>query len=331
MQKRWRLFFYIILVLLSFNIHGTQEGIIQVPCGNNNIKLNYKISANYSHTNKFVILIDGSPLKKFFSENTNNYLYIYNELLKSGYKIFEIKYSYTNGFYDACLNQGINNINTHAATIYDHALALMNYDLDNKNNHISALGFSIGAVLIQGMAFSAGKEFHRVALTGVLLGDAQRGCEEGLNLLQQLSFVEENRENNFNDPAFHQGFSWASFMNLVQKVSISGQGCCIENSLSPFGCKEGSHNEYSAALNFEKQPFYHTSNIGLFEGAITYRPPSLFRTFSVANPGQAKYIVEQREEAGAPTQLFLYPECGHSIINCSQKSAYDIINFLKNS
>jgi hypothetical protein len=330
---------HIFCLLLVINLAGTvsaeinyQNGILLLNCGSNKIKLDYQVSFdNQKFDNNFALLIDGSPVRLYFSDNPRNYEKISQELWDLGYKLFEIKYNYNNGFYDACLNQGIDNITRHAADIYDHALRLTNYQPENSSHRMVGFGFSIGAVLLQRMAFTMGKKFDAVGLTGVLLGDAERGCKEGLRVqsyLAQSGMSYETREF-CGEPELEEGMSWASFMDLAQIITQSGQGCCIPNTQGFGACAPGVTSEYTKELNFERQPYFAASKLAIFEGSQTCVAPAFFEKFSAANPGQVNYIAQQRKLVNAPIETYFYPACAHSIINCSgQQGLQDIINFL---
>lgn len=321
----------------SHAVVNIMQGTMSVPCGTNPVSISYQVSVKNGseHTNKFAILIDGSPLTKFFSDNSNNYVKISQGLWQSGYKIFEFKYVEkgldVDGFYAACFRQGLPNIMNHAAAIYDNAVNILKYDSKNKNHRLVALGNSIGAVLLQNMAFSKNKHFDNIALIGVLLGDAERGCQQGLKYLETLEGARESGgvENVFRDRELLSGMSWASFMSLVQNISTSGEGCCLENSSGFGACKPSVKNEYTSELNFERQPYFAQSNLAMFEGQLTYPRHGTATKFLAANPAQVQYIAEHRLRAGALTQTFFYEHCDHSVINCAgSQGLHDILGFL---
>lgn len=311
------------------------HGVMNIGCGSNITQVEYRVSVEKAHssTKKFAMLIDGSPATKFFSDNNNNYLKITQALWQQGYKVFEIRYAErkigAEGFYAACLQQGLPSIINHAGEIYDNAIRILGYDAHDKNHKLVALGYSIGAVLLQNMAFSKNKKFDNIALTGVLLGDAEKGCREGIKYLAALLQARQVSTTNFftNNKLF-DGWNWASFMPLVQKISVSGEGCCLENSVGFGSCKPGIKNEYTSEYNFEKQPFYMNSNLAMFEGTQTY-PPDILAHFSSGNPAQVNYIARHRLQAGSLTHSYFYEHCDHSVINCSgEQGLKDFINFL---
>lgn len=340
-----RLLFVSLIVLslgnYAFALTQFEHGVLPIQCGNKSVNVEYRISfdAIKPVSNKFAILIDGSPTTKFFSDNGNDYYRITSKLRAAGYKIFELRYPKTSGepwlgaqgFYSACYHQGLDNIYKHSADLYDGAIQKLGYQPHNPSHEMVALGYSIGAVLVQAMAFTNNKKFDRIALTGVMVGDAVRGCQDGLKQLARLREVPMSIEpNDFcKDEAISGGTSWAAFMELAQLITKSGNGCCIEKPNEFGSCSAGTKNEYTNNYNFEEQPYFANSNLAMFEGDMNCLHPDLFNNIPASNMAQVNYIAAVRAKKNAKTKIFSYPGVGHTIINLAgERAVKDIIDFL---
>ena len=313
---------------LKIGIANTDIELGEIPleCGEIAINAVYKLSADQTKKmpNKWALLLNGSPGTQFFTDEGANFKAVADGLREKGYQIIEIAYphkaskddeSEARGFYSACYRQGLDNVQKHAADLYDAITHKINYDPQNPDHEFVAFGFSLGAIEIQSMAFGYGKKFDRIGLSGVLLGDAVQGCRVGLEYLEKESSLIDDEVDMCSEPRFTAGLGWHSFMDLAQFLTVSGNGCCIEGSSSYGGCREGEKSEFTTKLNFENQPFYTISTVSIFEGTKACSKLSLDE-FAGANPAQVKYIVEKRQAAGAPTKAFFYDNCSHSVLEC---------------
>lgn len=335
-------FLMLISSTLAFSAIKKEESSFEIPCGSNEAELEYQILHDTKfNTGKFALLINGSPLVDYFSEDGENYAILTKKLLDQGFKILEIKYTNASqrakngqraqGFYSACLHQGLENIIHHAGKVYDKSIELLAYDPKNPEHELVSVGYSLGAVLLQSMGHTLGKKIDRMALTGVLLGDAANGCALGLKQRHWIEKVNKGLATNrdyFENEELFTGISWASFMKLAQVITTSGEGCCIEGPSEYGQCKDGNRNEYTAQLNVENQKFFTASKVGIFEGKITKIHAFYDDVKSAANPGQVEYIERMRRLHGASTELHFYEECGHPVIGCDESSVDDIFKFL---
>lgn len=301
-----------------------ETGEFSLNCGYRQVNVEYRTSVDKRSlfTTNFAMLIDGSPLIKYFTDNTGNYQNIGKLLLKKGYKLLEIKYpdqtlpledfGEARGFYVACLNQGMDAISKHSADLYEAIIKVLNYD--QKNHRLVGLGFSIGAVILQSMAFTQGKKFDNLALTGILLGDVANGYILGHKQRKQISLVGKtlSLEEYYSQKELFDGTSWASFIHLADQVRK----------------KDSVDIEFNTDLNFENQRFYTASNLAMFEGNKTKINPYSFGQKEAANPAQVRYIADKRSIQRAPTQTFFYDNCYHSVINCGKNIVNDIVSFL---
>jgi hypothetical protein len=274
-----------------------KEGIEKIYCGNNSTDLHWQLTSPKEKTNRFAILLAGSPVMDYFSKQGPQSEKLSQKLVEQGFNVFEVKYP-DGGFYSVCGRQGLDNISAHCSNLYDVAVKHLNFDSNNPNHQLVGIGWSIGAIQLQAMSFMNNKRIDNIALTGVLLGDVERGCK---------SFIEGNED----------GYSWGPFHPLVSAVTINGNGCFPES-------------EFTSKFNFENQKFFRNGILGVFEGEAKMSP--IFNGVQVpGNIGQAKYIEEQRKKANAPIKLFSYPHCGHELMECTQgKVVDDILDFVAN-
>lgn len=279
--------------------HGTEQpvilplsGSVTLKCGVNSGKLDWRITRPVDlNSQKFAFALGGSPGTNYFSEDLGRpqYKILAQELVSRGYHIFEHKYA-PNGFYDLCRRQGFDNIKKHESEVYKVAIKNLGFDPKDVTQKLVGVGFSLGAIQLQSMAFMNGQRIDRIALTGVLLGDPVQGCESA-------------------KAGQSDGFTWIYFSELADVLTPSGAGCT------------GNVLEYGEDLKFENLPSFAQWNVGLFEGArITGWFPGNIR--------QAEYIKIQREKVLAPVQLFSYNDCGHEILTCDSQAVPDIINYL---
>lgn len=300
-------FFSLVCLILALPSHAfihEEKGSFKLNCGALSGRVNFRtaVDSRNSLENKFAILIEGSPLSEYFSNNFGNFEIIFWSLIANGYKVLELKYpneliqspksGYALGFYAACLHQGLEAVIRHEGELYDAIVKQLHYDSRNSRHELVGFGFSVGAMKLQSMAFTLGKPFNKIGIAGVLLGDVETGSKADLS--------------NFD------GMSWASFLNLAKHISSDGLGC--------------TGAEFTSKYNFENQPYFTASDLAMFEGMKT----SATGPFAAAaNPGQVRYIAQKRLEQGAPTQTFFYKNCDHEVIRCGgQTIATDIVHFL---
>jgi|GEM_PF-5253719 len=296
-------FVCLVLALQSHAFIREEKGFFKLNCGTLSGKVHFRTSVDTRKpfANKFAILIEGSPLSEYFSNNFGNFEVIFWSLIANGYKVLELKYpqgnikspnsGYAYGFYAACLHQGMEAVIQHEGHLYDAMVKRLKYDPRNSQHELVAFGFSIGASKLQSMAFTLGKPFDRIGIAGVLLGDVENGSKTDLTNLD--------------------GISWASFLQYARQISSDGLGC--------------AGSEFTAKYNFEKQKYFTTSSLAMFEGTKT----RIASFESTANPGQVRYIAQKRLEYGAPTETFFYENCDHDVIKCAgKKIAQDIVHFL---
>lgn len=326
---------------LKFNMNHVDIEIGEMPlkCGERMVNVVYKISADEVKKipNKSALLLYGSPGTQFFGDVGGNYKALADALRNYGYQIIEISYPHrgmqsdenlARGFYAACFRQGLDSVQKHSADLYDAIVQKINYEPLNPEHQLIGFGFSLGAIELQSMAFSWGKKFDRIGLTGVMLGNAVQGCRVGLEYLaKEKDFVARDIAM-CSEPQFAAGFGWHSFIEYAQYLTTSGNGCCLEGSSLYGGCAKGQKNEYTAKLNFESQPYYTASNLTIFEGTIACNNLPLY-SFAGANPAQVKYIAEKRQAAGAPTKTYFYNNCAHDVLGCANNNIVkDILNAL---
>lgn len=281
------------LMLLLSSCTSTKESNESLTCGSRTANIQYRVQTSHSKTKRFAILLGGSPATNYFSERGSESKRLLDELLARGFNTIEIKYVDEKGFYGHCSRQGINAVTEHCASLYDMAVKQLGFDINDNEQQLVAIGWSIGAVQLQAMAFTKGKRIDNIALLGVLMGDVEKGCK---------SYLDGETD----------GYSWGAFHQLAREVTINGNGCYAPS-------------EYDRSLNFENHPHYSKWKLGLFEGeslrAQYMYPPG--------NIDQAKYIKHQRDQANAQTQLFSYPNCGHEILQCTKgKVVDDILRFV---
>ena len=333
--------FKLLLVLILVNSNNSiaqiniESGVFTLKCGERFVSVDYRISSNnkQASANKFALLLNGSPGDEFFAEVGDNYELLQETLIWSGYKVIELRYTLTpgqsmyedaEGFYSACLHQGMNNVTKHSADLYDLVINKLGFDPDNPDHRLVGLGFSLGAVQLQSMAFTHGRKFNDIVLTGVLVGDVVKGCLMGLKYLERMAFWAHSEEDICSEAIFSEGYSWASFIDLAQQLTTTGQGCCSEEDSYFFTCPDGAKSEYTDDLNFENQPFFNTSNLTIFEGNIACRT-ELPNEFIAANPAQAKHIAEKRLAVGAPTKTYFFEKCSHEIVNCGGNEVLEMM------
>jgi len=335
MMKISRLFFLFLFMLIRSSISiaeiDIQNGVFLLNCGERLVNIDYRISADTTGLahNKSALLLNGSPGTEFFGDGGGNYQMLQEALIWSGYKVIEISYALrveesseessdvtAEGFYSACLHQGMDNVNKHSADLYDVVINKLGYDPNNPAHRLVGFGYSLGAVQIQSMAFTHGKKFNDIVLTGVLVGDVVNGCLLGLKYLEYLEMA-HGEDDLCSDPQFSEGLSWASFIDLAQQITVSGNGCCDR-------CSDDTKNEYTEKFNFEKQPFFNASNLFIFEGALACKK-GIDDEFLAANPAQAKYITDKREAVGAPTKTYYFDKCSHEIVNCAGNEGVELM------
>lgn len=270
----------------------SQEGKWNIKCGTQTTNLSYRVTPAHTlsiQKPKFAILLGGSPATTYFSDAKSEMNDLSHSLLELGYSVIEVKYPTStkscgsvvsvDGFYSACCGQGIQAVAEHSARIYDFALQALGISQNTESFELVGIGYSLGAVQLEFMAFQQGKYFDKVALTGILAGDSVQGCKTGHNLIPNFD-----------------GMAWTGFMNYFDAITTSTRGCSQ---------KWGAALEYTSDLNFENLPYFQATELGLFEGDL----PVLG-----GHPDQAKYISDHRKSA--PTQLSLFSNCGHDPWAC---------------
>lgn len=273
-----------------------KEGVEKVFCGKQSAEITWQVRHNKDkHTNLFAILLNGSPVTQYFSDQGYQSGQLTDKLIERGYKIFEIKYPSSGGFYTLCAHQGIEKIAQHCADVYEVAVKHLGFNRNDQNHILASVGWSIGAIQLQAMSFMMGKRIDKIALMGVLMGDVEQGCKSALARKED-------------------GYSWAIFHPLARIVTINGKGC-------------SSPSEFTSSLSFENQRYFDQWSLGLFEG----ESKKTTRRQIAGNIAQVKYIQQKRQEAGAPVELYSYPGCGHEIMECTKgKVVDDILTFFEN-
>lgn len=293
------------------------EGTEMVQCGTNFGMIEYRtavLEPFSKDTQLFGILSNGSPATDFFSDYPEQQRFAI-ELLKKGYKLIEYKYSLPpvyqqEGFYALCYQQGLQNVIRHTGQIYDFAVKTLGYQENHSDHKLIGVGWSLGALKLEAMAFVLGKKFHQLALTGVLWGDVEKGCTDGA------------LAGHGNDPSKFNGWGWGYFIEWADVITLPGKSC--EDAW-----KSGTPSEYNAQLNFNHLPFANRKdlNLGMFEGKKRYEPYN--KHFVGGNDQQVNFIEGYRKSVHAPVKKYLYDGCGHEVFQCSQgKMTKDMLNFL---
>lgn len=270
-----------------------KRGTANLRCGSKTRNVSWIVHNDNVKTNRFAIVLGGSPVTSYLSDQSTGARTLVTSLMDKDYRVFELRYPGSMGFYNACRAEGLDNIVLHTGDIYDLAQKVLGFDPHNGNHVIIGVGFSIGAIKLQAMSFILGKRMDRIALTGVLMGNVQKGCSSYLS-------------------GISDGFSWSYFHDYAAIITKDLRGC-------------HSDSEYNATRNFENLPFAHQGLLGLFEGESLHLPTD----GAPGNPDQARYIAQKRTEMNAPVVLKTYEHCGHELFNCTQgKVVKDIVHFL---
>src|SRR5579871_1045209 len=182
------------------------EGFDQITCGTNSSDVSWRIRGQKNAGNRFAIMLNGSPVTQYFGDESFQSARLVDELIKQGYKVLEVKYSGSGGFYSLCFMQGLENVSNHCASLYDLAVDKLGFDAANPDHKLVGVGWSIGAVQLQAMSFMHGKRIDNIALTGILLGNAEKGCQ---------SYREDEND----------GYSWKFFHDLAAALTTNGNGC----------------------------------------------------------------------------------------------------------
>jgi hypothetical protein len=191
------------------------------------------------------------------------------------------------GFYALCCGQGIEASHRHAASLYDYAVKAVGYNPSDRAQTLVGVGFSLGSVQLMAAAYAENRHFDRLALTGLMYGDNERGCLGGQT--QKLD-----------------GLAWTWFMPLADFITQSTRGCSQ---------KEGAPLEFTKLLNFENLPYAQDGELAIFEG--------LNRRLG-AHDEQANYVASKRLPGA--TALKFYEGCGHDTWACSKASAASIVS-----
>lgn len=287
----------------------TLLGDTRLTCGENSAQIEWKIQKKpeLSDPKKFAITLSGSPSTKFFAEDSSQELI--KDLVQNDFYVLQIRYPrYANnkngqleknaeGFYSLCYRQGVDEVVKHGDALYQAAKKTLGFDPNNQSHKIIGVGFSIGAIQLQTMSFFHDNRVDNIALTGVLLGDPQKGCESATKKRWD-------------------GYSWRIFLDLADSVTKDRDGCSLGTEFS------------DPKLRFENTKNPYLGKLGLFEGTVT----DLSYGLAPGNIEQARYIHEVRKNHSGSVQLSTYNDCGHELLtNCKHKTRVleDILKFLK--
>lgn len=227
-----------------------REGSHEISCGSNSNEISWRIKGNHEAANQFAIMLNGSPVTQYFSDQSPQSERMVDELVERGFKVFEVKYPTQAGFYSLCMRQGLDNVAGHCGKLYDLAVEKLGFNKDDPKHTLVGVGWSIGAIQLQAMSFMQGKRIDKIALTGVLLGNAEKGCK---------SYLDGETD----------GFSWGFFHNLAAALTKNGHGC-------------HKPSEYSSTYNFENLQHFDKWNLALFEGASTAKAGNLAQAQHIA-------------------------------------------------
>jgi hypothetical protein len=308
-----------------------------LKCGSNEAKVSFRVTGP-EDAEQFAILLSGSPATEYFSDlaqafakeqgaplppNEDPYFQLAEGLRARGFRVLELKYlneakscgsaGTMSGFYSACCAQGLEKIKAHNDDLYDIMVKKVGFDETRPNHRLVGFGFSLGAIQVQTMAFMSGKKFHKVGMTGVLLGSPEQGCSTPKN--------------------DDSGMSWEAFVHYADALTPSTEGCSVP-----------SKNEFGKKFDFENFPHAKDGDMGMFEGGAY--STHLFDNArnqipAPSNPGQVEYIARARsgkKELTATNRLKrvgrttfkLYPGCGHEILFCGKalNAMEDIVEYL---
>lgn len=286
--------FLIVNVFFLAACSPKDEGKTTIACGSKSPELQWQIRSNNSSTKRFAILLSGLPATSFFSDQNPEAARLADKLIDQGYKVFEARYP--SGFIGACSRQGFENITTHCVDIYDFAVRKLGFDDKNSEHKLVGVGYSMGALQLQGMTFMRDRRMDTIVLSGILFGDVTKGCK---------SFLD-----NVDD-----GYSFKALHQVASMFTKNGRGCLPES-------------EFTVQYNFENQKYQHRGQLGLFEGEE--KTTALLQKRLAGNPGQAEHIEKMRQSVNAPVKRFSYPSCGHELMKCTNgKVVDDILQFIQ--
>lgn len=312
---------------------------IPITCGAGVWKtvLEYHVvyDSRYFNATRFAIVLGGSPQTQFFSEDpAADFKGVVSDLLSKGYRVFEAKFPQS-GFYGLCMGEGIEGLRSISNELYDIAVKALGYT-HQPQERLVGLGFSLGAIQLQMMAFTSGKYFDKLALTGVLWGNVQKGCVEANKTMteydrlmkeisakhaalqdkeiQYIAKIKKLQETFWKRADLLNGWSWAPFLHYLTTLvpSPSEDYPLCDTTV------------FTKKWNFDKQPYYKASDLALFEGNLHNGKDSN------ANEEQAHYITRKRHKAGAKIEERIYEGCGHDVLACTKRARPDIIRFLTN-
>jgi hypothetical protein len=157
--------------------HVSRSEAVALSCGTNSFSGQMRISERKDgpKPGQFAILLNGSPGTSFFADSGKTYRNFTQSLLADGYRVLELKYPHNpancglagsmDGFYSACCKQGLPNVTQHSKEVYQIAISKLGYDPSNPNHKLTGVGFSLGAVQLQSMAFISGEKFEKIPKT----------------------------------------------------------------------------------------------------------------------------------------------------------------------
>lgn len=244
-------------------------------CGTETSEIFYQVRSPAYPTDRFALILNGSPATEYFSSTGGLQKNLVDSMVQEGFKVLEIKYPYkaklcgsagpVDGFYSLCCQQGVSAAIEHSQNLYDQAISVLGYSPSNPKHILVGLGFSLGAVQLQGMAYFGGRKFDKVALTGVLMGDTETGCRTVPHL---------------------DGMAWTGFTSLADSITTTGKGCSQ---------KDGAPLEYTEEYNFDRLPYREQGLLGIFEGTST---------LLLGHPAQADFIADHRNPSTTFKQTY---------------------------
>src|SRR5438477_12558091 len=90
----------LIAVFVATGCGNFIEGTDTLRCGANDAEINWRVSPAKGESERFAIVLSGSPVMNYFSDQGKQSKRLVDELIGKGFKVFEMKYP-KNGFYAA--------------------------------------------------------------------------------------------------------------------------------------------------------------------------------------------------------------------------------------